>query len=380
VRAATRRTSKRASGARLSSRAIGRRSGNTYRIDRTYLWNYEHGPAVGDAPVAIPTGQWKEFLGVPVRSRIGIAAGILLNSRWIEAYARLGFDILTYKTVRSAARPCYPLPNWVYVEPPRSGSDVAHTLEKRPPAGSAVTSAVCFGMPSMEPAVWRADVRKARRALRRGKLLIVSVVGTPLPGLAGGPAAKEQLAADFVRCARWAAEAGADAVEANFSCPNVESLEGSVYQDRRFARELVGQIRAALPSTPLLVKAGRFAGPSAVHRFQDAVEGIAHAIVIVNGVQHRVIGPDGRSVFPGHERVGVIGSGIHAAALSDVRAAVARARRTGLATQVVAVGGVLDAAAAADFFDAGAAAVLSGGGAALDPLLAVKLKSAHPEW
>jgi methylmalonyl-CoA mutase cobalamin-binding subunit len=76
----------------------------------------------------------------------------------------------------------------------------------------------------------------------------------------------------------------------------------------------------------------------------------------------------------------VIGSGIHAAALSDVRAAVARARRTGLATQVVAVGGVLDAAAAADFFDAGAAAVLSGGGAALDPLLAVKLKSAHPEW
>jgi dihydroorotate dehydrogenase len=321
------------------------------------------------------------LLGFRVRSRIGIAAGILLNSRWIERYARLGFDILTYKTVRGARRPCYPLPNWLHVELPRGsgsideGDPVLRVRKGRPPAPREATSAVCFGMPSMAPEIWRADVRRARRALGRGQILVVSVVGTPAPG-----AGEEALIEDFVRCARWAAAAGAHCVEANYSCPNVTTAEGSIYQDPGASGRLSRALRAVLPSTPFLIKAGHFETRSRLRAFIDAVAGLADALVIVNGISRRVVGADGRPAFPGHERVGILGRALHGPAVAAVRAAAAAAASRKPALPVLAVGGVLGEEDAADFFAAGAAAVLSGSGAALDPLLAVRLKRAHPEW
>ena len=87
-----------------------------YDIQRSWEENCLHGPRLDASPPLVPATPMKQFLGLPVRSRLGIAAGLLLNSRWIGPYARLGFDLLTYKTVRSAARPCHPLPNWVFVD------------------------------------------------------------------------------------------------------------------------------------------------------------------------------------------------------------------------------------------------------------------------
>src|SRR5947199_314124 len=88
----------------------------TYDITQSYVFNYDRGPQFASPPPPIADGPCKEFLGRKVRSRIGISAGLLLNSKWMIGYARRGFDILTYKTVRSAHRPCYPPPNWVFVE------------------------------------------------------------------------------------------------------------------------------------------------------------------------------------------------------------------------------------------------------------------------
>ena len=42
---------------------------------------------------------------------------------------------------------------------------------------------------------------------------------------------------DYAQCARWAVESGADCVEANFSCPNVATCDGQLYQDARQARD-----------------------------------------------------------------------------------------------------------------------------------------------
>ena len=349
---------------------------NVYRRDRTYRWNYEHGPSFRGRFPRVPATPPKEFLGFPVRSRIGIAAGILLNSRWIECYSRLGFDVLTYKTVRSAHRPCYPLPNWVYVDPPRAGGGGPfHVSARRPRDARAVTSAVCFGMPSMSPEVWRRDVRRARSKLRRGQILIVSVVGTPRDG--GG---REALLEDFVRCASEAAAAGAHAVELNYSCPNVSSAEGSVYHDPSFSRELSAAARSALRSTPFLIKAGHFGSDAALGGFLDAVRGKADAIVIVNGMSRRVIRRGGAPAFPGHETVGILGRALHEPAVRNVRAAAALAGRRAGGPAIIAVGGVITEDDAEDFFDAGAGAVLLGGGAALDPLFAARVKRTRPEW
>ena len=351
----------------------------TYRRDRSYRWNYEHGPSFrGPFPRNI-AGSPKEFLGAKVSSRLGVAAGILLNSRWVECYSRLGFDILTYKTVRSAARPCYPLPNWVFVESDgalEAGSDeILRKAGRRARDPADVTSAVCFGMPSQSPEIWRKDVRRARKKLRRGQVLVVSVVGTPAEG--GG---EESLAEDFCRCARWADEAGADLVEANFSCPNVCTAEGSVYQDPGASGRLAAALRDSLPSTPLLIKSGHFNDRKKLSRFYQAVDGSADAVVLVNGVSRRVLDSAGRPVFGDFERVGILGKAIHPEAVSNVRAAVECCSRKSLEVKTIAVGGVTAAEDPGPFFDAGAAGVVLGGVPMLDPLLASRMKKSHPEW
>src|SRR6266567_3359373 len=77
-----------------------------YNWHQTYDWNYEHGPKPPLQDEAAVPGQW-DFCGLPVGSPLGVAAGPLLNGKWILYYAALGFDVLTYKTVRSRARLCY---------------------------------------------------------------------------------------------------------------------------------------------------------------------------------------------------------------------------------------------------------------------------------
>mgnify|MGYP003924560605 CR=1 FL=1 len=77
-----------------------------YDIAATYRENFQRGPQLEPLPV-IPSNtvnERVEFLGFSVNSRLGIAAGLLLNAKWIEGYAARGWDLLSYKTVRSAAR------------------------------------------------------------------------------------------------------------------------------------------------------------------------------------------------------------------------------------------------------------------------------------
>jgi len=91
---------------------------NLPRYDRSknYAWNFEN--ASTERPkVDLPQVQseWS-YCGLPVNSPLGIAAGPLLNGNWVQYYAALGFDVLTYNTVRSRSRECYDLPNLVPVQ------------------------------------------------------------------------------------------------------------------------------------------------------------------------------------------------------------------------------------------------------------------------
>src|SRR3954449_5226694 len=151
-----------------------------YDYHRSYDWNYANSPQsfwAEDVP-QVP-GDW-EFCGLKVNSPLGMPAGPLLNSAWILHYARLGFDVLTYKTVRSIDRPCYDLPNLL---PVSSGqltgkNDIVAVADS---AESTRCWAISFGMPSKEPSLWRADVERARIGLSPGQVLVVSVVARPKP-------------------------------------------------------------------------------------------------------------------------------------------------------------------------------------------------------
>jgi len=349
----------------------------TYNIRETYRFNYERGPCFSssqEGPVASSGVPSKEFMGLRVQSRLGIAAGLLLNSKWVLGYARRGFDILTYKTVRSSYRPCYDLPNWVFVE--ENGAGPAYALEAPPEDVAQVSSSVCFGMPSMEPEIWREDVRRAKSGLGEGQILIVSVVATPVEGASAG-----EVAADFRRCAEWAVQSGADAIEANFSCPNVCSSEGTIYQDASLTHFIAREIRAGIGTTPLLIKSGHLSGEEALGAFLHAVDGVANGVTMVNCLIRPVLHRDGRPVFGQPFRyAGVLGRGIHKQCVEDVRRAAGVIRRDQLNLSIAAVGGASTERDVVDFFEVGADAVLLGSAPMYRPDLAVELRRAHPEW
>ena len=153
------------------------------------------------------------------------------------------------QTVRSRASPCYPPPN---LQPVR-----VQTLDASPRNPLVATNAmvgnwaVSFGMPSKPPETWRRDVEETRRRLPAEKRLSVSVVASPEDGWT-----MEQVANDYAQCAAWAVESGADLVELNFSCPNVASCDGQLFQHPEAAASVAACVRAATGESPLLVKLG----------------------------------------------------------------------------------------------------------------------------
>jgi dihydroorotate dehydrogenase len=354
----------------------------TYRTDQSYEWNYQNGPIFDGSFPAVPATPLKQFFGLPVASRLGISAGILLNSRWIEAYARLGFDILTYKTVRSQARACQDLPNWLFVDP----DDVPHlAMNERPvhahaqPADIAlqdVTASVSFGMPSRAPKEWMADVARARALLGSHQVLIVSVVASPQPG-----SGSDEVVRDFAELAAMAREAGAQIVEANLSCPNVRTAEGDIYNDAELSARVARAMRESARDLPLLLKVGHMPDETRIAALLRAVAGQASGLTMVNGLSRRVVNAAGAPAYGvGREKAGVLGSGVHALCLHQVASATRLIATERLDLQIVGNGGVSDADSARNYFDAGACAALMGSAPMYDPTLAVQIKSQHPEF
>lgn len=335
-----------------------------YDPARSYEWNYEHVPPPVEVDVPPMPGAWS-FCGLPVDSPLGIPAGPLLNGRWILYYASMGFDVLTYKTVRSRERACYELPNLQPVDnQPLTGSEAAVAASTR----MAGSWAVSYGMPSRAPDVWRADIESTRHRLARGKLLSVSVVGTVQEGWS-----IEDLARDYAHCARWAVESGADCVEANFSCPNVATCDGQLYQDHASARLVTATIRQAIGRVPLVIKVGHVTSRESAEELVRAIGNQASALSMVNTVATTVRSADGTLMFAGQRR-GIAGDAIREVSLVQTRLFADVIRHRGLATQIVGVGGIATAADVEQRLAAGAHAVQLATAAMLDPSVGLAIR------
>ncbi len=338
------------------------------RYDRTqtYQWNYDHAPEPVETDIAPVPGDWT-FCGLPVNSPLGVPAGPLLCGKWVLYYASLGFDVLTYKTVRSGERDCFALPN---LQPVRCGQ--LRGGESELPATEEMSGswAVSFGMPSKPPDVWRADVEQTRRKLPSGKLLSVSVVGSAQEGWS-----LEDLADDYARCARWAVESGADTVETNFSCPNVSTCDGQLYQEPQSAGIVARRVREAIGDVPLIIKVGHIASRAAAVELLDAVAGSATAIAMTNSVAATVREGDGTLLFDGQRR-GICGAAIREASLAQVKmlAGIISRRSEDVSrsedratTKLIGVGGAGTAEHVRAYLNAGAEAVHLATAAMEDP-------------
>ncbi len=138
-----------------------------YDIHQSYAANAEKGPFFsGEIPPRPPSSHPVDFLGFSLRSPLGVPAGPLLGSRWVELASRLGFDLLVYKTIRSFAHPGHVLPNMIFVEPKGDGQALA--LSDTPKDLSHLSVTNSFGMPSKSPDFLLQDIQRAKRCLKEG--------------------------------------------------------------------------------------------------------------------------------------------------------------------------------------------------------------------
>lgn len=301
---------------------------------------------------------------------MGIAAGPLPNSKWIEAYARLGYGLLTYKTVRTVERAAFGTPNLAFC---RFGDPAVLEPAPRRLDPAAVTWIVSFGLPSAKPDLWRADVKQARGKLRPGQILIVSVAGTPAPGGDG-----EQLAQDYAQAARWAAEAGADVVEVHLSCPNtVGERPQMVFEDQALSAHIVARVRRAVGGRPVVAKLGASRSPRVLHDLATAIARWVDGFVLVNGLQRRVVKADGTAALPGAARevAGISGDAVWDPCRVQVEELCAWRKAGAWNKAILAVGGITTVERAREALAAGANAALVATAALVDPLLAARFRT-----
>jgi dihydroorotate dehydrogenase len=349
-----------------------------YRLDRTFEQNAAEGPAFNGPYIDVPVTPMKDFLGYQVASRVGVAASLLVNERWFELYSRLGFDLLTYKTVRSRARLAHPLPNWLCLKETSvsAGSPTAplQTIEGTPSAPFAATAAGSIGMPSSPPDVWRQDIRRCRELLRPGQIMIVSVVGT-----ADADTTEAEIIEDFAALAAEVRKAGAHVVELNFSCPNVGQRESEVYRDTELAARIVAAARAAVGTLPLLVKIGPIEERDLMTELLRRLAGLVDGVVMINAPSRMIVDASGAPAFGANrECAGMMGGAVFDIALNCVRTAIEIIRHDGLNLHVLAVGGVCSVERVRAFSNAGAYAVLGASACAWDPYLAIRAKHHDP--
>jgi dihydroorotate dehydrogenase (NAD+) catalytic subunit len=351
-----------------------------YDINKTYDENFTDGPFFyGQIPArrVKPAQDFTDFLGFKVNSKIGVPAGPLLNSRWVDLAGKLGFDILTYKTMRSRAHACHPLPNMIYVESEDTlkESNLGKKLLQRngPPTTLSTLSVTnSFGMPSKDNDFLMADIEKASRALGTGQIMVVSTVGT---------AGSENFADDFARSAALAKEAGAKIIEANFSCPNVATGEGSVFTHPETVAEITKKIVREIKDIPFIIKVGYFKDPVVMEKvFVKAAQAGARAISGINTIGMPVVNRDGTPAL-GSDRPtsGICGNPIRNAATDFIKKAREINNKHKLDLTIIGVGGITLPEHFDEFFKAGADVTMSATGMMWDPYLALRYHNIHSQ-
>lgn len=133
----------------------------------------------------------------------------------IRLLSRLGFDVFTYKSIRSRASRAHDLPNVCYVDINRllainnMYSSVYASLKQ----SDQIALSYSFDNASFDLGIMKADIASTRAARRDNQLLIVSVYSSGQ--------SEQQVINDYVAAALLAHDAGAQAIELNFSFHNV---------------------------------------------------------------------------------------------------------------------------------------------------------------
>lgn len=349
--------------------------GCTYHLNKSWDYNYDHGPKFKGPYPPLPKEKKWSFLGYPVISPLGVAAGPLPNAKWLIPYVKLGFGSLVQKTVRSSNHPCHPYPNILGVKvtgkldlksakPLIASKNITSNLQTL-----SITNS--FGNPCRDPKLWTTETAKAKKVIKSGQVLGVSVYGT-----AEENATLNQLAQDYAKTALLAKAAGAMFIEANLACPNVKGSENpNLYKDPKAVKAIVLAIKSKIGKTPLVLKIGYFEKYQDLLKVLKPITNSFEGVSAINTISKKVIDKNGKQILPGRDVSGVCGFAIKDYGIKTVENLKKARKELKTNFEIIGVGGVMTPQDVVTYLQAGADHVHSATAIMWNPYLAHQLQS-----
>lgn len=344
---------------------------------KTYEENYTDGPfgAFADEKIYKQKGKPSfSYFSHSVYLPFGIPAGPLLNSNFVAAAFKKGYDICVYKTVRSDVYPCHPAPNIMSVQidgdltPAKMAEPIVADTKYQQPL--SITNS--FGVPSRAANVWQTDVNQAVASAGKGQVMVLSFMGTVKPDQT-----QAEFIDDYVLAATLSAETDAPILETNLSCPNIGN-EGLVCYNLDVTEKVCRGIRKVIGNKPLVLKVGYYTKESDLLRLAEIAHEYADGIAAINTLQAAVVNEKGEQALPGKNRLrsGICGSSIKWAGLETVEKLVAIRSKHNFSFQIEGIGGVTTPEDYLEYKAAGADSVMAATGPMWNPYLAQEIKAA----
>lgn len=348
-----------------------------YDPSKSYEDNYEQGPfgefgkERGTRHKDLGTSSYT-FLGQKLNSVFGIPAGPLLNAKFCAAAFALGFDLCTYKTVRSQSYHCHPHPNVLAVN-----VDGNLTLEKAsgeligtPNYQEPLSITNSFGVPSKDPSIWQEDMKKALESASEGQVLIGSFQGTKKVG-----GSVEEFIQDHVVTAKLVKETGVKVMEVNLSCPNEGTGDLLCFDVERVGK-IARAIKNEIGDIPLILKLAYFQDQHHLEKLVKEVGTVVQGLAAINTIPAAIVNEKGEQALPGEGRLrsGVCGTAIQWAGLEMVERLKSLREKLVLDFTIIGVGGVMTAEDFIRYREMGADAVMSATGAMWNPFLGQEIK------
>jgi dihydroorotate dehydrogenase (NAD+) catalytic subunit len=346
-----------------------------YDPEKSYEDNFEHGPfgAFTDGVVLENNSQKQyDFFGLKVNSPFGIPAGPLINGAFVKSALDKGFDIVTYKTVRSGGYPCHAWPNVLSVKvegdltlEKAQGKLVADKNYHEP---LSITNS--FGVPSREVEFWQKDLAEAVKYAKRGQIVIGAFQGTKKEGQTG-----EEYINDYRVVAKMVKDTGVKVMEVNLSCPN-EGTNNLLCFDTARSVLVAKAIKEVIGDIPLIIKIAYYKDDEVLKNFVKEIGNIVQGISAINTIAAEIVDEKGNQALPGEGRLrsGVCGHAIKWAGLDMVRKLKKLREEFGYTYTIICVGGVTVPEDFLEYRNAGGDIVMSATGAMWNPYLAKDIK------
>ena len=314
-------------------------------------------------------------MGHKLNTPFGIpACPLTSNSRYVEFYSKLGFDLLTFKTFRSIEWRGFDSPNLLYVNLPYQLKleDLNTTLISniKPFSDQGVSIANSFGVHSTRPEYWIKEYELAKSRLKKGQLLILSLMISDIKG-------KTQIE-NAIELAGLANQTSATIVEINFACPNTDG-HGLIYEDIDLTFKICYEMYKVLENKKLLVKVGFYKDQLKIKEFLYKTKGIISGLSSTNTYGMKVLNTQGDPAF-GNSRLiaGISGTAIKNLSIGQVKNILAYKEELSLVDFIViGIGGIMQPTDAMEYLSLGVNAVQSATGTWVNPYLALEFRNIY---